>query len=122
MKALLFCLVVLPGMLLSPSLVRAADDVGPTGVVHSVQVLTSSSDAYIQYHGFLVVEETGTNDLVEYRWGGTSCGSIILNDAQLALLFDLAASPYMEVTPRHQPGQGVTKCLVGFEARNAKFQ
>ena len=99
-----------------------ADSTGPAGTVLSVEARTVSADTYLQYHGRLVVQQSIDNMAVEYRWGGTSCGSRILTASQLGYLMDLAAAPYMMIEPFYQDGQGQTICLVGFRAFNTKYE
>jgi len=100
----------------------AADVTGPAGAVLSVEVRTVSADLYLQFHGRLVVQQSIDDMAVEYRWGGTSCGSRILTASQLGYLMDLAAAPYMMIEPFYQDGQGQTICLVGFKAFNTKYE
>lgn len=93
-----------------PTAVLAADAVGSAGLVSQLEINTTSADAYLAYHGRLVV--AAKNGSAEYRWGGTGCGTRVLTDAQVAVLqraFDSA----MKVQPRYQPGQGNILCLVG---------
>lgn len=100
-----------------------ADELGPAGVVLSMELRTTSADAYLISHGSLIVLETAGNAETEYRWGGTSCGSRVLTEFQVARLFDLAATPYMAIAPRYKNGQGpTTLCLVGFKAFNTKYE
>ena len=99
-----------------------ADETAPIGVVFSVEILTPSADVYIQYHGRLVVKQSIDEMEVEYRWGGTSCGSKILTDSMLAYLTDLSSTPYMLVEATHSLGAGQTKCLVGIRAFNTKYE
>jgi hypothetical protein len=90
-----------------------ADDVGEFGTPAALQVNTASADTYLQYHGRLFVKATdGTLD--EYRWGGTSCGSRVLNDDQIAVLQRAVDNNKMRIKPLTQDGQGSAVCVVGF--------
>jgi hypothetical protein len=104
-------LVALAFALTLPAVAHAADDVGATGYVQSLQVNTKSSDAYLQMHGRLILGTKHTS--TEYRWGGTSCGSRVLDPDQVALL-NQALINGLQITPLHRDGQGSVKCLVGF--------
>ena len=96
----------------APATAHAADESGAEGYVSAVQINNTSADAYLQYHGRLFVR-VSKQVVDEYRWGGTSCGSKIVNEAQLSAL-NLALANGMKVAPSWRPGQGQTKCLVGF--------
>ena len=98
-----------------------ADTEGPSGEIASVTLLTPSADNYVQYHGRMFVLEAD-DTLTEYRWGGTSCGSKVLSESQVARLMDLSTAPYMRITPVWENGAGSTICLVGVIAFNAKFE
>lgn len=94
---------------LLPATAFAADKSGRVGNVRTVEVNTRSADTYVQYHGRITVGKD------EYRWGGSSCGTRVINDDQVALLLEaLRASQKLRVRPRYQDGQGSTRCLVGF--------
>lgn len=99
-----------------------ADETGPAGTVLSVEIRTGSADFYLQAHGILMVKQSIDDMVVEYRWGGTSCGSKVLTESQLAYLMDLSAAPYMLIEPIYQNGQGAAICLVGFKAFNTKYE
>ena len=99
-----------------------ADETGPAGTVLSVEIRTVSSDAYVQAHGSLMVKQSIDDMVAEYRWGGTSCGSKILTESQLAFLMDLSSAPYMLIEPIYKAGQGPAICLVGFKAFNTKYE
>ena len=99
-----------------------ADDTQPLGSLVGLDVNTTSADIHLQYHGRLFVNTDG--NLAEYRWGGTSCGTRILTEDQLALLQRALHHKKMTIEPRTQDGQGNTKCLVGFllvEKKNLKL-
>lgn len=93
----------------------AQDAEGKPGVATMVQVNTQHATTYIQYRGRVqLTSGNGSQATVqEYRWGGTSCGSKLLTDAQLALL-QQAHIHGLTVAPLWKPGQGTTRCLVGF--------
>jgi len=64
-------------------------------------------------HGRLYVKNTN-GALDEYRWGGASCGSRVLAEAQFAALQGAQNNKKMTIQPTSQRGQGNVKCLVGF--------
>ncbi len=100
-----------------------ADDTGLVGPVVALSTNTNSADQYLQYHGRMFVKNTN-GALDEYRWGGTSCGSRTLTEAELAMLQRALERKNMMIEPRSQDGQGQTKCLVGFtlvEKKNLKL-
>ena len=112
-------------LLLAPAVLGGevhADEIGLAGFVQNIAVKTVSADTYLQTHGELVILQTSNEQLTTYRWGGTACGSKVLTDAQLSYLMDFASAPYMVVEPIHKPGQGDSKCLVGFTAYNVKYE
>ena len=90
----------------------AVDALGARGFLTDLEVNTSSADTYLQYHGRIAVDVVGNS--VEYRWGGTSCGSRVLTDAQVGLL-QSALESGTPVTPRWVLGQGTVRCLIGFK-------
>jgi hypothetical protein len=94
-----------------PSSASAADAEGVPGIAWDLQVLTTSADTYLQYHGRLVLLVGATPE--EYRWGGTSCGSLTMSEDNIRLLKE-SVREGLTVTPRYLPGQGDLKCLVGF--------
>jgi hypothetical protein len=91
----------------------SADDLGGLGTIAGLQVNNSSADTYLQFHGRVYVKN-GSGGLDEYRWGGTSCGSRILTDAEVEALHRGLDNKSMRIQPVTQPGQGQTVCLVGF--------
>lgn len=97
----------------------AADDVGGVGTLVGLQMNTPSGDAYLQYHGRMVVKSAGGLD--EYRWGGTSCGSRVLTDAEFAVVQRALDNKQLRVRPIYQTGQGLTRCLVGLSLVPSKF-
>lgn len=111
MKRILFA--VLAVLATSPAF--AQDDIGEPGAASQLQINTQSGFAYLQYHGRVVITSGsgGRATSREYRWGGTSCGSRVLSDAQLDQL-QRAHLAGMTITPISKPGQGQTRCLVGF--------
>jgi len=90
-----------------------ADDIGTVGRVASLQINTTSADIYLQFHGRLFVKNAN-GALDEYRWGGTSCGTRLLTEDQVAALQRAYDNKRMQIEPISQPGQGNTLCLVGF--------
>jgi hypothetical protein len=90
-----------------------ADDTGLVGSLVALDVNTISADIYLQYHGRLLVKNSN-GSLDEYRWGGTSCGTRLLPEADVAVLQRALNNKKMRIEPRSQLGQGDAKCLVGF--------
>ena len=118
-RPLALTLLAAATFLAAPATAQAADKIGPTGAAARVDVNGTSSDAFVQYHGRLFVE-SGKNKnsrrSEEYRWGGTSCGSKTLGPEMVQLLLD-AVRDNLTIRPSYKPGQGSTKCLVGFSVR-----
>jgi hypothetical protein len=102
--AALALFLAIPGLAL-------ADSVGSAGAIKSLELNTVHADAYLLNHGRIQVVSGKATD--EYRWGGSSCGTRTLDDAQVATLQRAMASG-MQIQPRYQIGQGSTLCLVGF--------
>jgi hypothetical protein len=100
--------------LLTCATVVHADDVGQYGTPVALQVNTVASDTYLQFHGRLSVK-AADGTLGEYRWGGTSCGSRVLTDAQVAALQRALDNNKMRIKLLTQDGQGSTICVVGFQ-------
>lgn len=96
---------------LVPSIASATDADGLPGIAWDLQVLTTSADTYLQYHGRLILLVGAASE--EYRWGGTSCGSLTMSEDNVRLLKE-AVREGLTISPRYQPGQGDLKCLVGF--------
>jgi hypothetical protein len=96
-----------------------ADESGTAGSVDSVEINTPSADAYLQYHGRVIVR-TGKTTKIEYRWGGTSCGSRVVPTDMVEVLVQAARNDNLVVTPRFQIGQGDVKCLVGFNVQEKR--
>lgn len=118
MLALLTCLTALT---LCHGTARA-DVMGAIGSLIALEVNTGSADTFLQYHGRMFVDANGT--LGQYRWGGTSCGSRVLDESEVALLQRALNQKKMTIQPRYQDGQGQTQCLVGFvlvEKKNLKL-
>lgn len=92
----------------------AAEALGAAGTVDHMEVNTPSADAYLQYHGRIII--TSGAQVNEYRWGGTSCGTRVVPDSQVELLARALESG-ARVTPRWVIGQGSVKCLLGFAMR-----
>lgn len=105
--------VLLAGALLVCSTSAAnADDVTAVGTPVGLQITTQSADTNLQYNGRLFVKDAdGT--VGEYRWGGVSCGTRVLNDAQIAALQSALDNNKMRVQLLTQIGQGDAKCIVG---------
>ncbi|PRP94478.1 hypothetical protein ENSA5_40970 [Enhygromyxa salina] len=100
-----------------PTTAHAADKTGSEGQAKTVEVLSPSADAYVKYHGRLFV--TAGKSTVEYRWGGTSCGSRTLSADMIQVLVEsIRQDGEVNIAPRYQNGQGSAKCLVGFSLRN----
>jgi hypothetical protein len=91
----------------------SADDIGGVGPVAALQINTTSADTYLSYHGRAFVKNS-VGGLDEYRWGGVSCGSRVLTDAQVAALQGALDNKRMRIEPISQAGQGPAICLVGF--------
>jgi hypothetical protein len=103
--------------------VANADDVGLGGSIASLELNTGSADNFLINHGRMFVKNSN-GALDEYRWGGQSCGTRVLSDAQFAALQAAQNNKKMTITPLSQMGQGNTKCLVGFtlvEKKNLKL-
>ncbi len=108
--------ILVTGALLACSSTAAvADDVGVVGTPVGLSVNTPVGDTFLQYHGRLFVKAVdGT--VLEYRWGGSSCGSRVLTDAQVAALQAALNNNKMRIQVLTQDGQGLSKCVVGFTA------
>jgi hypothetical protein len=109
-----FASIVALSLIVAPSIASAADEDGTAGLAYDLQVLTASADTHLQYHGRLILL-VGTAQ-VEYRWGGSSCGSRTMSEDNIRLMKE-AIREGLTVTPRFQAGQGDSKCLVGFSAQ-----
>jgi hypothetical protein len=96
-----------------------ADESGTAGSVDSIEINTPSADAYLQYHGRVVVR-TGKSTKTEYRWGGTSCGSRVVPADMVEVLVQASRNDNIVITPRFQIGQGDVKCLVGFNVQEKR--
>ena len=104
-------LALLSVLVAVPSTALAADDVGTVGRISDLQVNMPSSDSYLAYHGRMFIKNG--NNVEEYRWGGTACGSRILTENAVMML-QRALDSGLRVQPRWQPGQGTSRCVVGF--------
>lgn len=102
-------------LLITPAL-ASADENATQGIAWDLEVLTTSADTYLQYHGRLVVMVGTASE--EYRWGGTSCGSRTMSADNVRLLTEAVGRGHL-ITPRFQIGQGSAKCLVGFAITDA---
>ena len=79
--------LALLGLLVAlPSTALAADDVGAVGYVTELQVNQTSAETYLQFHGRAFLGGGAKQAAVEYRWGGTSCGTRVLSEHQVSLL------------------------------------
>ena len=112
MRLTIRALLATPLLVCSTNPARA-DEVGGVDTPLGMQVNTTSADTYLQYHGRLFVK-AADGTLEEYRWGGTSCGSRVLTDAQVAALQAALDNNKMRIQLLHQIGQGNAKCVVGF--------
>jgi|JI10StandDraft_1071094.scaffolds.fasta_scaffold189327_2 hypothetical protein len=89
----------------------AADQVGRDGVIETLSTFQSTADTYLAMHGALVLATAAGAE--EYKWGGTACGSRVLSDRHVQML-QRAMDSGATVGPRFKPGQGSSRCLVGF--------
>lgn len=78
-----------------------------------LEINTTSADTYLQYHG-KAHTKIANGVYEEYRWGGASCGSRVLNDQQLTALQGALDNSNVSVAFRYKDGQGLSKCVVGF--------
>ncbi|MCA9572967.1 MAG: hypothetical protein KC656_34255 [Myxococcales bacterium] len=103
---------------LSASVVAHADENGTPGTISSMRVHTPSADSFLQYHGRVQItsSQDGRNLQREYRWGGLSCGSRVLEPDEVAMLQQAHIHGFT-IKPIWKPGQGTTRCLVGFDLR-----
>lgn len=108
LPALCALTLVLPA---SPAL--AADALGALGPIVVVERNSQSADAYLQWHGRMVVGDS-IGGYLEYRWGGVACGSRVLTESQTGELIAAMNNPRILVLPRWQSGQGGSQCLVGY--------
>ncbi|MBK9036301.1 MAG: hypothetical protein IPL61_34490 [Myxococcales bacterium] len=107
------CTLLVLTLALAPA-VAHADLIGGTGTAIELEVNHSTADAYLQFHGRLVLTAAGRD--TEYRWGGTSCSNKTLPESQVTML-QRALESATSITPRYVSGQGLNKCLVGFTVR-----
>jgi len=103
--------VMLPLIFGSPA--QAAENVGALGPIVLVARNTDSADLYLLYNGRMVVGDA-IGGYAEYRWGGTSCGSRTLTEAQTSDLLAAMNNPRVLIEPLWQAGQGIVQCLVGY--------
>ena len=104
-------LALLSVLVAVPSTALAAENVGTVGRISDLQVNMPSSDAYLTYHGRTFIKNG--NNVEEYRWGGAACGSRTLTEGAVMML-QRALDSGLRVQPRWQPGQGTSRCMVGF--------
>ena len=107
-------------MALTATAARAEEDAAPLPLVQ-LEVNTTSADTYLLYFG-RAFTKVSTGVFEEYRWGGTSCGSRVLNDAQIAALQGALDNTNVKVAFRYQAGQGSTKCVVGFALQRKGYE
>lgn len=104
-----------------PATAFAADETGTAGFVDKVEINTPSADAYLAYHGRVVLASgKGGTTKTEYRWGGTSCGTRVVSEDLVQILVQASRNSDIVVTPRFQIGQGDIKCLVGFTVQEKR--
>ena len=108
-RSLAVC-TLLAGALAFPAIAHAADQTGEAGTVR-LEVLSPSAEAYVQYHGRVFV--TSGKRTLEYRWGGTSCGSKVITNEMVTGLAEVATGS-SKIAPIYSSGAGSNKCLVGY--------
>lgn len=94
-----------------------ADEAGKPGRLTQLRINTPSSDRHPSYHGSITLKLVGSNTLVEYRWGGSSCPAQKLTELQLDVLVTaFVQRSRTKLTPMYTMGEGDgTRCLVAFE-------
>jgi hypothetical protein len=108
-------------LILSAGPATAGGDLtGTRGSIAALELYTLQSDAYLAHHGKLFVVDAD-KVLTEYRWGGISCGSRVLTDAQFEALHRAVDNKKMMIEPTYQLGQGDAKCVVGFSLVPKKY-
>ncbi len=97
-----------------------ADTEGRSGRVNRLRINTQGSEEHASYQGAIILRVVGSGELVEYRWGGSSCPGQKLNEHQQQLLATaLIERSRIKVKPMFTMGEGGTRCLVGFELISA---
>lgn len=93
-----------------------ADEAGKAGRVVELRINTPGSAEHPSYHGAITVKLVGSNTLVEYRWGGSSCPKQTLNEHQLGVLLTaFVQRSRTKLVPTYTMGEGTgTRCLMGF--------
>lgn len=91
-----------------------ADLIGRPGALVAIQVNKIGSDKYITNSGKIVVEEAGTLELREYRFGGVLCAGRNLSESDINTLGRAVSSDVMHVAPFYKLGQAGVRCLVSF--------
>ncbi|EDM81747.1 hypothetical protein PPSIR1_04753 [Plesiocystis pacifica SIR-1] len=104
--------------LVLPTSASAADSVGSKGTIEFLETFSPSSDTYSKYHGRIYVK-SGSKQ-VEYRWGGTACGTKTITEQQVELLYRGMRANKVRITPSYKSGQGGKRCLVGFKLEEEK--
>jgi hypothetical protein len=101
-------------LLACSSTLAIADVIGEVGTPVGLTVHTDDSDTYyLMFHGQLFLKQAdGT--VQAYRWGGVSCGTRLLDEAQIATVQGALDNNKMRLQPIYQVGQGDSRCLVGF--------
>lgn len=93
-----------------------ADEEGKEGRVISLRINTPGSDAHPSFHGAITIKLVGTNTLVEYRWGGSTCPKQTLSEREIdVLVHAFVQRNRTRLIPMYTMGEGSgTRCLVGF--------
>jgi len=91
-----------------------ADFIGRPGRLVAVQVNKIGSDKYLTNPGKIVIEEPGTLELREYRFGGVICSGRNLSESDVNTLGRTVGSDAVHVAPFYRNGQGNVRCLVSF--------
>jgi len=99
-----------------PSSARA-DETGKSGRVSQLRINTPGSVEHASYHGSITIKRPTTGQLIEYRWGGSTCPAHKLTDTQLDILvMAFAQRDRTMLSPHYITGEGAgNRCLVGFE-------
>jgi hypothetical protein len=112
MRSRLDTLLALALTALLPTAAHAVPDfAGDAGPVAELELVQSTADRYLQFHGRVVIQVADRR--TEYKWGGVTCSNRTITEAAFAAL-QRAHIAGAVVTPRYIAGQGVNKCLAGF--------
>jgi hypothetical protein len=121
MRATIGLFMMAATLTLSAGAVQAGGDIpGTVGQIAALQDHTGSADGFLAFHGRMFVVDADKN-LEEYRWGGTSCGTRLLSDAEFEALHRALDNKKMMIEPTYQLGQADLKCLVGFNLVPKKY-